>query len=131
MRGHSWTNVEGSTSFEIKWNDLEDKDAKNPHELQLLIIDALVQKGNVNINPREEFEYICLNVEFLSSGYYDPGQRYGPPEDCEPPDGDDERTLVSVSITTTNHEEVELDEDLAEKLFNKYSDKIYEEEIEE
>ena len=34
-----------------------------------------------------------LEINFLSTGYYDPGVRSGPPEKCYPPEGEDERVF--------------------------------------
>lgn len=39
-----------------------------------------------------------LIVVFRSSGYYDPGKTWGRPEDCYPPEGEDEREVESMSL---------------------------------
>jgi len=56
--------------------------------------------------------YLEMEVNFLSSGYYDAGQTCGPPESCYPPEGEDERTLDTIKIG-----DKELPKELAEKLF--------------
>ena len=39
-----------------------------------------------------------LEIGFRSVGYDDPGSTYGPPEKCYPPEGEDERTVESVTL---------------------------------
>jgi len=39
-----------------------------------------------------------LEVDFTSSGYEDPGRVYGPPEDCYPPEGEEEREVVTARL---------------------------------
>lgn len=39
-----------------------------------------------------------VEIKALSSGYYDPGKAYGRPDDCYPPEGDDEREVQTVKI---------------------------------
>jgi len=34
-----------------------------------------------------------VEIHFTCSGYNDPGRSYGPPENCYPPEGDEEREL--------------------------------------
>lgn len=48
----------------------------------------------------ERFDETPLDIfiRFNSRGYYDPGCTYGPPENCYPPEGDDERTLIEVRM---------------------------------
>ena len=41
--------------------------------------------------PGELITDVSLVLPFLSSGFYDPGQNYGPPEKCRPPEFGDER----------------------------------------
>lgn len=60
-----------------------------------------------------------ITVHFLSTGYYDPGQTYGPPESCYPPEGEDERTLDRIEIDGR-----ELPQELAEKLFEFLQDEV-------
>lgn len=44
-------------------------------------------------------EYVTIELDCESSGYYDPGRVYGMPEDCYPPEGEDEREVVAASLT--------------------------------
>jgi hypothetical protein len=43
-----------------------------------------------------------LEIEFVSSGYIDPGSIAGPPEKCYPPEGDEERTIVGMRLCGEN-----------------------------
>jgi len=70
--------------------------------------------------------FICLddaelNIEFHSKGYEDPGCTYGPPENCYPPEGEDERWLSEATING-----VELPPQLSQELFDLYENKIME-----
>jgi hypothetical protein len=58
-------------------------------------------------------------VDFLSTGFYDPGVCSGSPEECRIPDGEDVRTLDSVWLGQR-----ELLKDLAEQVFEAYTDEI-------
>ena len=60
-----------------------------------------------------------LTIHFLSSGYYDSGCTSGPPENCYPPEGEDERILDWIEADGQ-----ELPQDLAARLFEKFQDKV-------
>jgi len=84
-----------------------------------------------------------LIIEFRSSGYYDPGRTYGDPDDCYPPEGDDERLVDEVylfldnekiklprAILVTSHNPHSVEEiDLWDELFEHYSEAIQEVEL--
>lgn len=57
-----------------------------------------------------------LVIQWQSSGYYDPGVRSGPAENCYPPEGDEERTFLSASMWDGENT-VPLDGVLGETLF--------------
>lgn len=40
-----------------------------------------------------------IEIEFTSSGYYQPAKLIGPPENCYPEEGEDERQVDSITIT--------------------------------
>ncbi len=46
----------------------------------------------------EHGDEIELVIDFLSNGYHDPGRCSGPPEDCYPPEGEDEREIEDAHI---------------------------------
>lgn len=61
----------------------------------------LITDGVTNI--LKEYAGDCdsaeIEIEALSSGFYDSGHISGPPEDCNPPEDDDERIIGSIAIT--------------------------------
>ena len=81
-----WNNLPGFVVFELD----------NDESGHLFVFNGPPEKSN------EEWAEILipilgnpppgmLEINFLSSGYNDPGRSYGPPERCYPPEGDDER----------------------------------------
>lgn len=72
--------------------------------------------------------YLDMEVEFHSSGFYDSGRVYGPPEDCYPPEDEDERTIVSIEIDGVSVKG-ELLEKLKDLIYNHRQDKLNEVEI--
>ena len=46
-----------------------------------------------------EGECVTLTLDCQSSGYYDPGCVIGPYDNCYPPEGEDEREVVSATLT--------------------------------
>jgi hypothetical protein len=69
-----------------------------------------------------------ITIGFLSSGYYDPGKINGLPENCYPPEGEDERLIDEVRINIGNREVI-ISGDLAIKLGAYFQDEIDAEEI--
>lgn len=50
-------------------------------------------------SKRPGFKTFALDVSFETSGYSDPGNNYGPPENCYPPEGEvDDCSLVELTI---------------------------------
>lgn len=76
-----------------------------------------------------------LVISFVSSGYYDPGRTYGPPENCYPPEYEDERELESIAVIwegiTGESRELALPEKQAQEVFDYFSTQIDEVEIDE
>jgi hypothetical protein len=62
---------------------------------------------------------VPMVIEFLSSGYYDPGNNCGPMDGSYPPEGEDERVLDCITI-----DGIELPKEIAEKLFDKYQEAV-------
>lgn len=67
-------------------------------------------------------------VHFRSSGYYDPGRTGGPPEDCYPPEGDEERTLDYAEIALDGTTQ-RLSEEQAKIVWDECEEAVYEVEI--
>ena len=80
----------------------------------------------------EMFEFV---ISFTSSGYYDPGRISGPPEDCYPPEGSDEREPEEVKVVWTGvsgkSRELSLSEAQAQEVFEHFGTEIDEVEIDE
>ena len=81
--------------------------------------------------PGELLTEVNLVLPFLSSGYYDPGRLYGPPEDCYPPEDGDERLpdgLAYIDLGTTIT--VPLTAEQTELLAELLRDELYEVKLE-
>ena len=74
-------------------------------------------------------DVIELVIEFESDGYYDAGRVSGPPEDCYPPEGDDERTLSEAYLSISPKEQIELPVEVQQELFDYFYEEIKEVEI--
>ena len=67
-----WNNIPGTATLSVCWDELVEDGTENPHELQLLLLEAVMkEKNNVKINPEEEFENAEIEIDFTSSGYYE------------------------------------------------------------
>lgn len=73
---------------------------------------------------------IEIRIPFLSSGYYDEGKVWGPPEKCYPPEGDDERIPDgNACVKIDNVMRHTLSAEASKALFDMYEEKIMEVEI--
>lgn len=46
-----------------------------------------------------------LEIHIRAKGYYDPGKTYGPPENCYPPEGSEDRVVSRVDLIGSRREE--------------------------
>ena len=69
-----------------------------------------------------------IEIEFRSSGYYDPGKTSGLPENCYPPEGEDERTVDTV-LVTIGRKTMTLPKQLADEIAGFFQEEIDDEEI--
>lgn len=125
-RKRSWTDVPGQLSIEpYRHRDgvVYDNHRDEPIELPDLwpFID-------------DEFASYEIVIEFLCSGYDDPGCTLGAPEDCYPPESEDERQLDTAYLLVTQPADtatrkVGLPERLQQQLFDYYEERIYREDI--
>lgn len=83
--------------------------------------------------PKEVDDSWELVIEFESEGYYDPGRLTGPPEDSYPPEGEEERTLVSAYVHSGVRPDtvVNLDKHVSKQIFDDLYEKIMEVELRE
>jgi len=116
---HKWKNVSGTFSIEVEYHHPSGSAVDiNGKELECL---------TDLVGMQDMFELV---IDFTSSGYYDPGCTYGPPENCYPPEGEaeeelDEAYLQEGSIIKSLSRETE------NKLFELYAEEISEVEIED
>ena len=132
---NSWSNVSGELAIELYANDGEAVDT---------IFDASDDKPVPAITPdmvpKIQEDSYDLVIDFVSSGYYDSGRTSGPPENCYPPEGDEERVPARAylihytagdELGAITKEEIELSSEKMNALFNHFEDKINEVELEE
>lgn len=117
-RERSWKNVKGKFVRElgVEGGQAFDDGSELPAELSSLLLPFLVSDGE-------------LVIEFTSSGYYDPGSMYGGWQNLgSPPEGEDERLLSVAYLELDNpngyQDRVELPNDVQQKLFDHYLDRI-------
>ncbi len=108
-RVSEWTNERGTVYLDLICED--GKVWEDGFELECLA-------GVVNTDGQ-------MIIEFLSTGYEDSGQLYGPPEKCYPPEGSDERTLDKVSVETV-YDTIRLTPKQANIIFDIYETDVYE-----
>lgn len=77
----------------------------------------------------EEGECVTLELDCESSGYYDPGKLYGMPEDCYPPEGEDEREVVSATLTHPAGVVEIRDRSTLDELYSRFQSRIEAEEV--
>lgn len=88
-----WQNVQAELYIELEntgdgWQIVDGKSA--PEGLAKWLQEQY--SGCIYESPLE------LTVNVSSTGYYDPGKTYGPPEDCYPPEGDNERPVTGAGV---------------------------------
>ena len=90
---HTWSNIGFTFSAELYCYDGKIYDSDNDQEVDLGCDIPLTEESDAT------FELV---IEGTSSGYYDPGRTYGPPEKCYPPEGEDERTFDCIYVLQHN-----------------------------
>lgn len=145
---NSWSNVSGELAIELYANDGEAVDtifdASDDKEIPEITPDMVLDIsrsrhciGGTGIASRcYEYELV---IDFVSSGYYDSGRTSGPPENCYPPEGDEDREpvrayLMRYEVTGGGARlatKIELSSEKMNALFNHFKDKIDEVELEE
>ena len=135
---NSWSNVSGELAIELYGNDGEAVDTIfDAHD------DQPVPAITPDMVPKIKEDSYDLVIEFLSSGYYDEGKTYGPPENCYPPEGEDERVpsraylihyvndYPADSPAKLLRREIELSSEKMNELFDHFQTRIEEVELEE
>ena len=135
---NSWSNVSGELAIELYGNDGEAVDtifdADDDQPVPAIAPDMV---------PKIKEDSYDLVIEFLSSGFYDEGKTFGPPENCYPPEGDEERVpsraylihYVRVSDNVppflSESQEIELSPEKMNELFDHFQTRIEEVELEQ
>lgn len=135
---NSWSNVSGELAIELYGNDGEAVDTIfDAHD------DQPVPAITPDMVPKIKEDSYDLVIEFLSSGYYDEGKTYGPPENCYPPEGEDERVpsraylihyvndYPADSPAKLLRREIELSSEKMNELFDHFQTRIEEVELEQ
>jgi hypothetical protein len=100
----SWKNIRGKLHAEISELSVECRD----------LVSGLVSEQDCE-----------LTIEFLSSGYYMPAKTYGPPENCYPEEGDEERIFDCATINGKA-----IPQEIGQKLFELLTNEIDDVELE-
>ena len=111
-KGSTWTNKHGTVYVDVYRCDWRVWDRDKKIEIPCLKQSSLEIDGQ-------------MLIEFSSTGFEEDAQLYGPPEDCHPADGSDERTLVRVSIETI-YETIRLTTEQENAIFDMYCTEVYE-----
>lgn len=121
-----WSNVPGTASIDDiclrggKWVRSRNvkRNLKWEHEVKPLP-DEVQGALTAAFPTMTEDDGVVVEIEFSSSGYFAPGKLSGPPENCYPDEGEDERTLESLTVTDGKNA-VTLEGDVAEALFDHF-----------
>lgn len=103
------------SKFLIKELDLDIKDCLRPEHIEYY--KSLYHSGKRLI--QEDFV-----IDYSVSGYYDPGYTSGPPENCYPPEGDEERNLVGCIINLPKIDSITLPESCFDKVYGIFKENI-------
>ena len=124
-----WKNVKGEFVTDIYTRNGKVYDSNEAIELPI----------PAELLPKDE-EYYDLVIEFSSSGYYDSGCVYGPPENCYPPEDMEEREIERVyciqyikigqelSFPNKKFDKViiELNKEVSDLVFDHFNEEVYE-----
>lgn len=117
MRSNRWHNVPFTISLDLA------------AERGQLIDDSAVPIDCLTVPAGcPDGECVTLELDCESTGYYDPGRTYGLPEDCYPPEGEDEREVVAARLIHPAGV-VELTGRTLADLFDRFQSRIEAEEI--
>ena len=72
---------------------------------------------------------VTLSINFLSSGYYDPGSYGGRMEESVPAEGEDNRVLDCVDFLPGYGTKVRVRDDIAQEIFAQFKSQVEEVEI--
>lgn len=119
-----WTNVSGEFTVELYKHDGKVFTTDTDKEIDFQFLRDI---------PMDDDHCYEIVIDFLSTGYYDPGCNWGPIENSYPPEGDDERELFRAYVLESGHEareKIPLKVIDQQKLFAHYEEDIQNQEIE-
>lgn len=112
MQKRTWRNIRASLSVNVAWDAGELWDIDHERE-------PLGNLGYRNLAGADE-----LVLDFVSSGYYDPGVLLGAPEDCYPPEHEDERIVTGAYIHFAGGDTLTLSPTTTDRLAQIYEEAI-------
>lgn len=126
--GREWSNVPGNIYVECGFVDgkLVDTSMNALPDIVAKELKELFPTASDNDDTS-----FTLDIAFRSSGYYDPGKTYGPPENCYPPEGEDERLIDGqVVVSFVDAEKTKkLSKEASDELFSQFEDEIQKKEL--
>ena len=114
MVDQSW-NVDTFTTVDLTPEEIEKLKAET---VKALLLIAFAQGEDSITN-------MPVNIYFNSTGYFDSGVCCGPVERCYPPEEDDERTMVDVMLDFGENNEISLEQEIAEEIFEQFENDVY------
>ena len=128
QRGRTWSNVPGTTGFDLFWNPTKDSLLIENSKVQLT---EDISKKLAQLFPQVE-DWDRLEIYWWSSGYYEPAHISRYPENDYPEEGDEERTLDCVNveiIRNTKIKQLPVGNNLSKEIFELFLDSVYDTEI--
>lgn len=102
--------------FYLKFLDLDLKEKLNKETSEYLI--GLYKGGEKVIEEAE------VEIDYDVRGYYDPGCVSGPPENCYPPEGDEEREVTGGGIIFSEKAIFDIPEEFCNKIYDAFEEEI-------
>jgi hypothetical protein len=100
----TWSNVQATTEIEIFWDNSErcwrEECGGDPIEDEIILKIVSQHCRDCARDNKPIPQDFTVTIDWVSSGYYDEGRCFGPPEKSYPPESEDERTVESVAIVT-------------------------------
>jgi hypothetical protein len=129
-----WKNVSGTCCIEEvclkdgRWG--VEKRVKGKEEYEHKPLPESAQEAIKEAFPEAtDEEGLTIDIAFLASGYYSRGRVSGPPEDCYPDEGEEERVRDGGIKVTVGDAEVVLEGKAADELFDHFSEEVDEVEL--
>jgi len=76
------------------------------------------------LGRQEKYLYVDMEIQYSVNGYYDPGCTYGPPENCYPPESDEERTVEYSTLCLAKDISVDIPDTHFNKIYDAFEKEI-------